>query len=93
MSPSLVKQLIPMRQELDSNLFLTVFNMAGSVPAVAHEAVLVQSGQLPVEPVKVIGYDFNKGVDYHAILQSYRTSGFQATNFGRAVEEINKMVG
>ena len=38
------------------------------------------------------GYDFNKGVDYHALLQSYKYSGFQATNFGLAVEEINKMI-
>ena len=32
-------------------------------------------------------------VDYHALLSSYRTSGFQATNFGLAVEQITKMVG
>lgn len=38
------------------------------------------------------GYDFNNGIDYSALLASYRTSGFQATNFGKAVEEINKMV-
>ena len=31
-------------------------------------------------------------VDYHALLQSFRTTGFQATNFGLAVEEINRMV-
>ena len=47
---------------------------------------------LPVEPVKVRGYNFNDGTDYHKLLQSFRTSGFQATNFGIAVEEINKMV-
>ena len=41
---------------------------------------------------QVKGYDFNKGVDYHALLQSYKYSGFQATNFGLAVEEINKMI-
>ena len=62
------------------------------VPAVAANAVLVQSGKLPVEPVEVKGYDFNQGVDYHALLQTFRTSGFQATNFGMAVEEINRMV-
>ena len=33
-----------------------------------------------------------RGVDYHALLSSYRTSGFQATNFGMAVEQITKMV-
>ena len=66
--------------------------MQNSVPEVAQEAVLVQSGQLPVEPIEVKGYDFNLGIDYHKLLQSFRTSGFQATNFGLAVEEINKMV-
>ena len=66
--------------------------MANNVPSVAAEAVLVQSKELPVEPVEVKGYDFNEGINYHKLLQSFRTSGFQATNFGMAVEEINKMV-
>jgi len=61
-------------------------------PSIAADAVLVKSGELPVAPVEVKGYDLNEGVDYHALLQSYRTSGFQATNFGKAVEEINKMI-
>jgi hypothetical protein len=38
------------------------------------------------------GYDWNKGVNYKALLETYRFCGFQATNFGSAVEEINKMV-
>lgn len=41
---------------------------------------------------QVSGYDFNNGVNYDKILNSYLTTGFQATNFGRAVQEINKMV-
>lgn len=41
---------------------------------------------------QVTGYDFNAGVNYDKILGSYLTTGFQATNFGRAVQEINKMV-
>ena len=47
---------------------------------------------------KVEGYNFSKPdqsgskVDYHDLLQSFRTSGFQATNFGLAVEQINQMV-
>jgi len=39
-----------------------------------------------------LGYDFNKGLDYHKLFQSFRVTGFQATSFGQAVEEINKMV-
>ncbi|VDN11343.1 unnamed protein product [Dibothriocephalus latus] len=57
------------------------------------EAVLKPSKSLPEgvsETVK--GYDFNKGVDYEALLLSYATTGFQATNFGRAVKVINAMV-
>ncbi|KAL1130573.1 hypothetical protein AAG570_011819, partial [Ranatra chinensis] len=38
------------------------------------------------------GYEWNKGIDYGQLLQSYRQSGFQATNFGLAVEEIQKML-
>ncbi len=47
---------------------------------------------------EVKGYNFARPtdsggtVDYHALFQSFRTSGFQATNFGLAVEEIQKMV-
>ena len=48
---------------------------------------------------KVEGYQFSKPdesgskVDYHALLESFRTSGFQATNVALAVEQINEMVG
>ncbi|KAL0099817.1 hypothetical protein PUN28_019909 [Cardiocondyla obscurior] len=41
-------------------------------------------------PVK--GYDFNKGVDYHKLFLTMAQSGFQSTNFGRAVEEVNRML-
>lgn len=61
-------------------------------PSLATDAVMVQSESMPVGTETVQGYDFNKGIDYHALLQSYTRSGFQATNFGKAVEEINKMV-
>ena len=32
------------------------------------------------------------GVDFEALLNTYATTGFQATSFGKAAEEINKMV-
>ena len=50
------------------------------------------SESMPSDSVPVRGYDFNKGVDYHELLKSFRTVGFQAMHFGKAVEEINKMV-
>ena len=63
-----------------------------NIPALAAEAVLVQSQEMPKDSVQVKGYDFNKGVDHHALLQSYVRSGFQATNFGLAVQQINAMI-
>jgi len=47
---------------------------------------------MPAGSEKVEGYDFNKGVDHHALLESFRTSGFQATNLGLAVQQINAMI-
>jgi len=41
---------------------------------------------------RVLGYDFNNGIDHHQLLQSYLNTGFQATNFGLAVKEINSML-
>lgn len=62
-------------------------------PALATAAVLKKSGDLPIEErVEVEGYDFNGGIDYEGILESYRRTGFQATHFGRAVDEINHML-
>ncbi len=45
------------------------------------------------EGMSVRGYDFGKGVDYEKILDSYASTGFQATHFAKAVELINKMIG
>jgi len=38
------------------------------------------------------GYDFNKGIDYDKIFESFLTTGFQATNFGEAIKEVNRML-
>ena len=52
----------------------------------------------PTEPFNlnsttpVRGYDFGNGVDYEAIFKAFKTVGFQATNFGLAVDELNAMV-
>lgn len=39
-----------------------------------------------------LGYDFNGGIDYQALFHTYKYSGFQATNFGLAVDEIKRML-
>eukprot|EP01121_Diplochlamys_sp_Union-15-3_P009260 TRINITY_DN251_c0_g1_i1.p1 TRINITY_DN251_c0_g1~~TRINITY_DN251_c0_g1_i1.p1 ORF type:complete len:378 (+),score=82.86 TRINITY_DN251_c0_g1_i1:29-1135(+) len=56
------------------------------------DAVLVASSPLPEGTPKVSGYNLEKGIDYDAILQSYKYTGFQATNFGLAVDEVNRML-
>lgn len=61
-------------------------------PAAALAAVLKHSLALPSESTQVRGYDFNRGVDYRALLEAFGTTGFQATNFGRAVQQVNAMV-
>lgn len=59
---------------------------------VAASAILTPTlTDLSHRPV-VRGYDFNQGVDYERLLQSYATTGFQATLFSRAVDQINQMV-
>lgn len=61
-----------------------------TVPAIAADAVLVKSEKL-LSPT-VTGYDFNAGVDYDALLNSYARTGFQASNLARAIEEVSNML-
>lgn len=63
-----------------------------SVPLIASQAVLAASSKIAEHTPIVAGYDFNTGINYDEILKSYLSAGFQATHFGKAVEEINKMV-
>lgn len=55
-------------------------------------AVLVPSVSISSDTPIIKGYDFNNGINYEAIFQSYKTSGFQASNIGLGIEEINKMI-
>ncbi|XP_050954826.1 deoxyhypusine synthase [Labeo rohita] len=66
--------------------------MADQAPSVARDAVLKESIALPEDMPQIKGYDFNQGVDHKALLQSFLTTGFQASSFGLAVQEINKMI-
>ena len=62
-------------------------------PSNAFETVLAKSEDMPSDAIPVKGFDFNKGLsDVHSLLSTYFTTGFQATHFGRAVKEIEKMV-
>lgn len=63
---------------------------AEAIPEIAADAVLVKSEKL--ESPTVVGYDFNGGVDYSKLLDAYLTTGFQATNLAKAIEEVEKML-
>ena len=54
-----------------------------------HENVLRESEEPKGLPIQ--GYDFNKGVDYDKILDSFMTTGFQATHLAKAIELIKQM--
>ena len=56
---------------------------------IARENILRESSE--VGGLSVRGYDFNSGVDYEKLLDSYLTTGAQATNLGRAIEIVKKM--
>ncbi|GCB85191.1 hypothetical protein scyTo_0025806, partial [Scyliorhinus torazame] len=66
--------------------------MAESIPSVALDAVLKPSGIMPEGSLQIKGYDFNRGIDYQALMQSYLTTGYQASSFGQAVQQINVMI-
>src|SRR3989344_1469374 len=55
-----------------------------------HENVLRESEE-PENPTYVKGYDFNQGVDYDKLLDSFLTTGYQATHLAQAIELIKKM--
>ncbi|CAG9314680.1 unnamed protein product [Blepharisma stoltei] len=61
------------------------------VPAALLESVLVKSVDIS-DKQEVKGYDFNQGLDYSAILQSYNCIGFQATHMAQAITELNRML-
>lgn len=63
-----------------------------NVSETALEAVLKKTTNVSYLKETVKGYDFEKGLNYEELLKSYCKSGFQATNFGLAVNEINKML-
>lgn len=62
-------------------------------PNKAIEAVLMVKSEPVAEGTpEVRGYDFNKGIDYDAIFNSFKTMGFQGTNLGLAIDQINDML-
>ncbi|KAI1305235.1 putative deoxyhypusine synthase [Halotydeus destructor] len=68
---------------------------ASGVPDVAVNSVLIKSTVDPelTSAPKVVGYDFNSGINYTDLLKSYHTCGFQATNLANAIKQIEAMLG
>jgi len=56
----------------------------------ARDNLLRKSEEVKGKSVK--GYDFNKGVDYPKLLESFSTTGYQASNFYHAKEIIQMMI-
>lgn len=57
---------------------------------IARENVFFDSEE--PEGLAVKGYDFNRGIDYDGIIESFSSTGFQATHFGEAILLINRML-
>lgn len=53
--------------------------------------LLVKSSDIQ-DRQEVRGYDFNNGIDYTSIFQSYASTGFQATHMAQGINELNKML-
>jgi deoxyhypusine synthase len=64
--------------------------MGKDLEKIARKNVLRESED--IKGVKIKGYDFDKGVDFEALLSSYYTTGYQATHFARAVKIIREMI-
>jgi len=58
----------------------------------AAQAVLGASGDVPADTPTIRGWDFSHGRDLDGIMGSMIHTGFQATSFGQAIEEVNNMV-
>jgi len=60
--------------------------------SIAHENVSKHtSGQYNKNDI-VKGYDFNQGLDWDKVFESYRTMGIQSTNLSRAIDTVKKMM-
>lgn len=57
---------------------------------IARENIFRESQE--AEGISIKGYDFNEGVDYKKIIESFKSTGIQASNFHAAVKIINKMI-
>ncbi len=57
---------------------------------IARKNVLRKSDE--IKGISIKGYDFNNGVDFEKLLDSFSSTGFQASNLARARTIIDKMI-
>ena len=57
---------------------------------IAKENLLRKSSE--ISGIKIKGYDFNQGINYKEIIKSFKSSGFQASQFSEAIRITNKMI-
>ncbi|CAN8237187.1 unnamed protein product [Cochlearia groenlandica] len=57
-----------------------------------HSTVFKESESLEGKCEKIQGYDFNQGLDYHKLLLSMATTGFQASNLSQTIDIVNQMI-
>jgi len=57
---------------------------------IAKENILRKSNEVSGTIIK--GYDFNEGINYDKLIDSLSSTGFQASNFSKAIEIVNKMI-
>jgi len=57
---------------------------------IARGNILGKSSEFKGIPIR--GYNFNEGVDYEKLLESFASTGYQASNFYRAIEIVNEMI-
>mmetsp|Transcript_10959 Transcript_10959/g.16089 ORF Transcript_10959/g.16089 Transcript_10959/m.16089 type:complete len:465 (-) Transcript_10959:2606-4000(-) len=68
-------------------------SVPNEIPQIIKDAVLMPSDDSIIDKSNVVrGYDFNSGIDCDKLISGMFNVGFQATNMGKAVKEINRML-
>jgi len=49
-------------------------------------------GSKEIAGIKIQGYDFNQGINYQKIIESFSSTGYQATHFSQAISITNEML-
>jgi len=57
---------------------------------IARKNILRESEE--IEGISIKGYDFNQGIDYERILDSFESTGIQASHLFQAIKIINEMI-